>query len=307
MTINQLKYVLMVSKSTSMREAAAKLFLSQPALTAAVRELEEELGIIIFERTNKGTILTEEGREFITFAKQAISHYTILEDRYLTGDREKEHFSVSAQHYNFAVHAFTNLIRKYEPEKYVFSFHETRTNEVLNHVKSWKSEIGILSFSGDNKNILWKILNNNGLVFIPLMERSTYAYVWHDHEIAEWDEVSLEQLRKYPCVAFSQGSEDDFYLKEEALANYEFPRMIQSDDRATSLEIIAELGGFSVGSGMLTGENEILKGLKAVKIKEEDPLTIGYIYRKESRLSDLGRKYVEELEKYRELPVNSDK
>ena len=144
MTINQLKYVLMVSGSASMREAAAKLFLTQPALTAAIRELEEELGILIFERTNRGTSLTEEGREFLTYAKQAVSHYEILEDRYLAEDREKKHFSVSAQHYNFAVHAFALLVRKYEPEKYVFSFHETRTSEVLNHVRNLKSEIGIL-------------------------------------------------------------------------------------------------------------------------------------------------------------------
>ena len=301
MTINQLKYVLAVSRSSSMREAAMKMYVSQPALTAAIRDLEEEIGILIFDRTNKGTVLTLEGQEFVAFAKQAVNHIEILEDRYLSGDRKKEHFSVSAQHYNFAVHAFTNLIRKYEPERYTFSFYETRTNEVLNNIRDLKSEIGIVSYSTGNENIIRKIMKNSQLEFIPLMTRYTYAYVWTDHELAGQKEVSLQQLEPYPCISFNQSSEDEFYLSEEALGNYEFPKMIKSDDRATSLEMIAQLGGFSIGSGMLTGDNEILKGLVSIKLKEEDPLIIGYIYLKDRKVSELGKAYIAELEQFRTI------
>ena len=301
MTINQLKYVLAVSRSSSMREAAMKMYVSQPALTAAIRDLEEEIGILIFDRTNKGTVLTLEGQEFVAFAKQAVNHIEILEDRYLSGDRKKEHFSVSAQHYNFAVHAFTNLIRKYEPERYTFSFYETRTNEVLNNIRDLKSEIGIVSYSTGNENIIRKIMKNSQLEFIPLMTRYTYAYVWNDHELAGQKEVSLQQLEPYPCISFNQSSEDEFYLSEEALGNYEFPKMIKSDDRATSLEMIAQLGGFSIGSGMLTGDNEILKGLVSIKLKEEDPLIIGYIYLKDRKVSELGKAYIAELEQFRTI------
>ena len=301
MNITQIKYVLEVAGSASMREAASKLFVSQPALSASIKELEEELGILIFERTNKGISLTDEGREFVTYAKKAAAQYEILEDRYLSRDADKERFSVSTQHYNVAIKAFTDVIRDLDPEKYVFSIHETKTREVLEDVSSLKSEVGIVSYSGSNEEILRKLLREYQLDFVPLMRRETYAYVWHDHEFAGRKEISLEELADYPCVFFDQSDDSNFYLTEEAMADYDFKKMIKSDDRATTMEIIAGLRGYSIGSGMLTGDDVILKGMVSIKLKEEDPLIIGYITRKGSKLSVYGKKYVEELLKYKEL------
>ena len=116
MNINQLKYVLEVSRGSSMREAATKLYISQPALSASIRELEEELGILIFERTNKGISLTDEGREFVEYAKKSVNQYEVLEERYLSRDSDKERFSVSTQHYSFPVKAFTEVVKKNEPD-----------------------------------------------------------------------------------------------------------------------------------------------------------------------------------------------
>ena len=301
MNITQLKYVLEAASSTSMREASTKLFVSQPALSASIRELEDELGILIFERTNKGISLTEDGREFLTYAKMAVGQYGILEDRYLSRDGGREKFSVSTQHYNFAIKAFTEVIRRFDPEKYVFSIHETKTKEVLDDVATLKSEVGIVSFSGSNESIIRKIFRDSQLQFVPLMKRDTYVYVWKNHRFAGRKEISIEEMRGYPCVSFDQSSDANFYLNEEAMADYPFDRMIKSDDRATTMEIIAELGGYSVGSGMLSKEDSILQGLVGIKMKEEDPLTIGYITRKGSYLSRYGEEYLRELEKYREL------
>ena len=158
MNITQLKYVLEIAGSSSMREAAAKLYVTQPALSASVRELEEELGILIFERTNKGISLTGAGREFLVYAKKAVGQYEILEDRYLSKDMDKEHFSVSTQHYNFAIKAFTEVIKQLNPDKYVFSIHETKTREVLEDVRNLKSEVGIVSFSGTTEAVIIKIV-----------------------------------------------------------------------------------------------------------------------------------------------------
>ena len=301
MNITQLKYVLETASSTSMREASTKLFVSQPALSASIRELEDELGILIFERTNKGISLTEDGREFLTYAKMAVGQYGILEDRYLSRDGGREKFSVSTQHYNFAIKAFTEVIRRFDPEKYVFSIHETKTKEVLDDVATLKSEVGIVSFSGSNESIIRKIFRDSQLQFVPLMKRDTYVYVWKNHRFAGRKEISIEEMRGYPCVSFDQSSDANFYLNEEAMADYPFDRMIKSDDRATTMEIIAELGGYSVGSGMLSKEDSILQGLVGIKMKEEDPLTIGYITRKGSYLSRYGEEYLRELEKYRDL------
>lgn len=301
MNINQLKYVLEVAGSVSMREASTNLFISQPALSASIRELEDEIGILIFERSNKGISLTDEGREFLSYAKKAVGQYEILEERYLSRDSDKEHFSVSTQHYNFAIKAFTDVIREMEPEKFIFSIHETKTKEVLEDVRSLKSEVGIVSFSDFNEALYKKLFRDYQLDFVPLMRRDTYLYVWRDHPFAGRDEISLEEMKGYPCVSFDQSDDSNFYLTEEAMADYAFDKMIKSDDRATSMEIIAELDGYSIGSGMLSGANVILQGLDAIKLKEEDPLTIGYITRKGSTMSVYGRKYVEELMKYKEL------
>lgn len=301
MNITQLKYVLEAAASNSMREASTKLYVTQPALSASIRELEDELGILIFERTNKGISLTDEGREFLAYAKKAVGQYVILEDRYLSRDSGKERFSVSTQHYNFAIKAFTEVIKNKKPDKYVFSIHETKTKEVLDDVASLKSEVGIISFSGSNEVLIKKLFRDYQLEFVPLMRRETFVYVWKDHKFAGREEISIEEMRDYPCVSFDQSNEGKYYLTEEAMADYAFDKMIKSDDRATTMEIIAELGGYSVGCGMLSKEDSVLQGLVSIKMIEEDPLTIGYITRKGSSLSQYGSEYIRELMKYKEL------
>lgn len=301
MNITQIKYVLVVADSSSMREAATKLFVSQPALSSSIRDLEDELRIQIFERNNRGISLTDEGREFVTYAKRAMGQYEILEERYLSKDRNKERFSVSTQHYNFAIKAFTDVIKKSNSDEFIFSIHETKTKEVLDDVRNLKSEVGIVSYSRTNEGIIKKLIKEYMLEFTLLMRRETYVYLWKDHKFANRKEISLEELSEYPCIAFDQSDDSTFYLTEEAMADYDFKKLIKSDDRATSMELIADLHGYSVGSGMLSAEEAILKGLVSVKLKEEDPLFIGYITRKGSVLSKYGDAYVKELMKYKEI------
>ena len=161
--------------------------------------------------------------------------------------------------------------------------------------------MGIVSFSGSNEALIKKLFRDYQLGFTPLMKRETYVYVWKDHPFAGKKEISIDEMQDYPCVSFDQSDDSNFYLTEEAMADYAFQKMIKSDDRATSMEIIAELKAYSIGSGMLSGEDAILQGLTAIKLKEEDPITIGYITRKGSALSVYGKRYVDELMKYKEL------
>jgi len=301
MNITQIKYVLQVAASRSMREAAAGLFISQPALSESISDLEDELGIRIFDRSNKGVSLTDEGREFIEYAKKAVSQYEILEERYLSKAGDRELFSVSTQHYNFAIKAFTRVISEMAPEKYRFSIHETKTKEVLDDIAGMRSEVGIVSFSHSNEDVLRKLFKSEKLSFTPLMRRETYVYVWKDHPYAGRKEITIDEMKCYPCVSFDQTGDSSVYLSEEAMADHEFEKMIKSDDRATTMEIIAELGGYSIGSGMLAGGDNVLQGLVSIKLKEEDPLIIGYIVREGSALSKYGKAYVEELLKYKEL------
>ena len=299
MTILQLKYVIAIANSRSLREAASRLFVSQPALSSSIRELEEEIGIALFERTNKGISLTEPGKEFLAYAKEAVSQYELIEDRYLDRDKDKMHFSVSMQHYVFAVHAFIHVLSEADPQKYVFSVHETRTDEVLTNVRDRKSEVGVIAFSSSNEKILKKLFREFQLEFTPLITKETFVYVWKDHPLAKKKELSLSDLKDYPCVSFDQSSENDFYLTEEALGNYDYDKLIKTNDRATSAEIMVALNGYAIGTGVMIDSLTLKEGFVTVKLKEEDPLTIGYIVRSNHTLSEIGRRYVEELLKYK--------
>ena len=299
MTILQLKYLITISNSKSLREASGRLFVSQPALSTSVRELENELRFKVFERTNNGIRLTEQGKEFLVYAKEAVGQYEILENHYLHKDGNKLHFSVSMQHYVFAVHAFINVVKEAGSEKYVFSVHETRTDEVLGNVRDMKSEVGVISYSRSNEKVMRKLFKDYNLVFSPLMTRDTYAYVRKGHPDSVKSEVSLGELRKYPCISFDQSSESDFYITEEALGDYEFDRLIKTNDRATSAELMSALDGYSIGTGLMIDSLALKEGFTSVKLKEEDPLTIGFITRSNHELSDIGKRYVNELLKYR--------
>ncbi|MCD7954571.1 MAG: LysR family transcriptional regulator [Lachnospiraceae bacterium] len=300
MTILQLKYVLVLANSSTMKEAAHKLFISQPALSLSMHELEKEINFQIFEKSNKGISLTERGNEFLSYAKQAVGQYELVEKRYLDRHEDRLCFSVSMQHYVFAVQAFVNVIRLLNADKYVCSVRETKTDEVLTDVRDMRSEIGVISYSKSNENIMKRLFSDYQIEFAPLTVRETFAYVWKGHPLADRSEVSLEELREYPCVSFDQSSNNEFYLTEEALGDYEFERLIKSNDRATSSEIMAELNGYSIGTGIMTESIILMDEFIAVKLKEEDPLTIGYIVRKNQALSDMGKLYIEELKKYKD-------
>ena len=300
MTILQLKYVIALANSKSMRDAASRLYISQPALSSTIRELEEELNIKIFERNNKGVYITADGLELLTYAKQAVSQYEIIEDRYIDKWKDKKHFSVSMQHYVFALHAFINTIKQYDSQKYVYAVNETKTDDVLRDVKDMKSEIGIISYSNSNEKVIKKLFREYQLTFTPIMVRSTYAYLWKTHPLADRDELSLEDLEDYPCISFDQNSESEYYLTEEALSDYDFKKHIKSNDRATTAELMAALNGYSIGTGNMTESIALKDDFVCIKLKEEDPLTIGYIVRSNHEVSDIGKTYIEELIKYKE-------
>lgn len=300
MTILQLKYVIAIAGSSSMREAAGKLYVSQPALSATVQELETELSICIFERTNKGIRLTTDGEEFLAYAKQAVSQYELIEDRYFQKEGARKHFSVSMQHYVFAVQAFIETVKAFPDAQYTYAVHETRTDEVLKNVRDHRSEVGVISYAQSNENLLKKLLKEYGLAFTPLMVRETYAYLWKEHPLAGRKQISLKDLEGYPCISFDQTSDSEFYLPEEALGNVEFEKLIKTNDRATSAELMAQLDGYAIGTGIMQESVVLNNDFVAIKLFEEDLLTIGYIVGHNHVLSRRGTRYIEELLRYRE-------
>ncbi len=296
MTLQQLKYAIAIADSGSMNEAAKRLFISQPSLSGTIRELESELELDIFLRSNRGITITPEGEEFLGYARQVCQQYSLLEDRY-TGKQSKKHFSVSMQHYSFAVKAFVETVKQEGMEEYEFAVHETRTHEVIDNVKNFKSELGVIYISDFNRQVISKLLNENSLEFTPLFDCDTYVYLWSGHPLAGKEKITFDELQDYPCLAFEQGKNNSFYLAEEVKSACEYKRIIRANDRATMLNLMIGLNGYTLCSGIICAE---LNGSDycAVPLAESEKMTIGYIKRKGSSLSPIAAIYVNELKAY---------
>ncbi len=298
MTLAQLNYAITVANAGSMSEAARRLFLSQPSLSAAIRDLEEETGVELFRRTNRGISLTPEGEEFIGYARQVVEQYQLIETKYVAKERIKKKFSVSMQHYTFAVKAFVEMVKQFGMDEYEFAVREARTYDVIQDVRSFKSEIGILYLNAFNEKVLTKLFREYDLEFHEILQCGIYVYMWKGHPLAGKKEIAIEELEEYPCLSFEQGSYNSFYFAEEVLSTYEYKRLIKANDRASILNLMVGLNGYTLCSGIICEE---LNGEDycAVKLKSDEIMSIGYLIRKGNGISPLGQKYLEELGKFR--------
>lgn len=300
MTLTQLKYAITVARANSMNEAARTLFISQPSLSSAIKELEGEIGLELFRRTNRGIFLTPEGEEFIGYARQVVEQYQLIESKYIVKEQEKKKFSVSTQHYTFAVNAFVELVKQFGMDEYEFAVYETKTYQVIEDVKNFKSEIGVLYLNEFNRQVLTKLFHEFGLEFHEILKCGIYVYMWKGHPLAGKEEIVLEELKDYPCLSFDQGIYNSFYFAEEVLSTYEYKQLIKASDRATVLNLMVGLNGYTLCSGIICEE---LNGSDycAIKLKSDEVMSIGYLMRKGTSISPLGQRYLEELAKYQAL------
>lgn len=299
MTLAQLRYAITVAGASSMNEAAGKLFISQPSLSASIKELEAEVGVELFKRTNRGISVTPEGEEFIGYARQVVEQYNLIESKYILKENTKKKFGVSMQHYTFAVKTFVEMVKQFGMDEYEFEIHETKTYDVIEDVKNCKSEIGVLYINDFNKKVLTKLFHQSGVEFHELLKCHIYVYLWKGHPLASKKEITLEELEEYPCLSFDQGHNNSFYFAEEVLSTYDYKRLIKANDRATFLNLMIGLNGYTLCSGIMCEE---LNGSDycAVKLKSDEIMTIGYISRKGVPISPLGKKYLEEIGKYKD-------
>lgn len=298
MTLQQLKYALTIADCGSMNEAAKQLFISQPSLSETMKELETEIGLDIFLRSNRGIVITPEGEEFLGYARQVTEQFGLLQSKYID-KKVKEKFSVSTQHYTFAVKAFVETVKQIGMEQYEFAVHETTTISVIENVKNFKSEIGVLYENDFNEKVLNKMFKENGLEFVELFSCDTFVYLWSGHPLAKQNAITMEELDEYPCLSFDQGKNNSLYLAEEMKSTYEYRRLIKANDRATLLNLMIGLNAYTLCSGIIC---EDLNGddYKAVPLKETEKMRIGYIKRKGAKVSHIGELYIEELKKYKE-------
>ena len=297
MTLTQLKYIVETAEAGTISRAAEKLYISQPSLTAAIRELEHEFGITIFQRTNKGILLTSEGEEFLGYARQVITQTSLMEERYSGAAPVRHQFCVSTQHYSFAVEAFVELLKTYGGKTYDFRLRETQTYEIIEDVAKLKSEIGVLYLNQFNENVLRKTFKEHDLKFERLFLAKPHVFVGSGNPLAKLEKITLQDLEPYPRLSYEQGDFNSFYFSEELLSTLDRRKNIRVRDRATLFNLAVGLNGYTVCSGVisheLNGENII-----SVPLDVDETMTIGIITRRNTTPTRYGKAYQEAIKRH---------
>ena len=304
MTLQQIFYAITISECGSMNKTAEMLYISQPSLTSAIKDLEKEIGITIFLRTGRGVILTREGEEFLLYARQLYQQYELIRQKYVETKNIKRKFGISTQHYSFAVKAFADTVKRFDTLNYEFAIRETKTIEVIQDVGNFKSEIGLLYMNDFNRKIIKKMLKENDCDFHKLIDCKAYVYIWRKHPLAKQKSISFDELADYPCLSFEQGENGSFYFAEEILSTNEYQRMIKATDRATMLNLMVGVNGYTLCSGIiceeLNGSDFIAVPFEADENNPNSSMEIGYIIKKKNALSDICKVFIEEVTGYLE-------
>lgn len=296
MTLQQLRYVIEVAEKGSISEAAKSLFITQPSLSNSIKELEAEIKITIFARSNKGILITKDGAEFLGYARQVLQQKDLLEARYLNEKTAKQKFSVSTQHYTFAADAFVELVKEFGAEEYDFTINETKTWEIVEDVKNLYSEIGIVYLSNYNEAVLRKIFEENNLIFTELFSVKPHVFLYNKHPLATQKSIRIEELDDYPCLSFTQGQYNSFYFTEEILSTRRVKKSIKVSDRSAIVNFMIGLYGYTISTGIFPKYMSI-DGVVSVPLEVEEKIQVGTIVHKDMIPSKLGKIYLEALKK----------
>lgn len=296
MTIQQLKYLLAVAEKGSISEAAKSVFVSQPCLSSSIRDLENEVKRTLFVRTNRGIHLTNDGKEFLGYARQVLQQMDILAEKYFSGAPPKQRFRVSTQHYTFAANAFVDLVKKFGGSEYEFTLHEAKTHDIIEDVRFLRSEMGIIYLSQYNKTVIGKLLHEYSLDFHPLFTANPHIFLYRKHALATRKTIELNDLDQYPCITFDQGENNSFYFSEEILSARIVKKSIKVSDRAAVVNLLIGLNAYTISTGVfpkyLHG-NDII----AVPLNSKEKITVGIIKHKDITPSRLGEIYWDALRK----------
>lgn len=297
MRIQQLEYLEKIVEAGSINEAAKRLFLTQPSLSNAVKELENEMRIQIFQRSSGGISLTAEGREFMTYSKQILDQVNLMNERYKNGQQRKQSFSVSAQHYAFVVHAFVELIKSVNANEYQFTLRETETQNIFNDLAQFKSELGILYTNGFNQKIMQRLFKENNLVFTPLFVAKPHIFVSRYNPLTSKSSVNLSDLEDYPYLSYEQGEVNSFYFSEEILSTLSHKKSIKVSDRATIFNLMVGLNGYTISSGIISSKLNDDK-IVAIPLNVDDDITMGWLKHRQVELSPLAERYLTMLKEH---------
>lgn len=297
MTLQQLRYIIAIAEAGSITSAADKLLVSQPSLSKVVNQIEEEMGITIFNRNNRGVYLSEEGLSFLSYSRQVVEQADLLENKYKNKEKQRRVFSITSHHYAFVVNAFVALVKEYGENKYEFSLRETLTNNIIEDVRTSRSEIGVLFLSDFNRKVILKMLEDADLKFTKLFAVKPHIFVSRKNPLAKEKIVKLSDLKNFPRFLYDQGIKNSFYFAEEPQPIINSNKNIIVTDRATIFNLMIGLNGYTIASGVLSSD---LNGTEivAIPLQTDEIMEIGYIKNIDRPLSKICISYINHLKKY---------
>ncbi|MBQ8921733.1 MAG: LysR family transcriptional regulator [Oscillospiraceae bacterium] len=307
MNLNQLKYIITIAECGSITTAAQKLFLAQPSLSKSVAELEKEMGIVIFHRSSRGVYLSEDGTKFLSYARQIVEQTELLEREYKAAPPPRRAFAISSQHYAFVVNAFVELVRECGKEKYEFTLRELRTGEIIEDIRTHRSDIGVLYLSRFNREVMQHILQTEEMQFTTLFSAKPHIFVSRQNPLAGRSSVTLEELKDYPRLTYDQGVKNSFYFAEELHITADSPKNLVVSDRATLFNLLIGLDGYTISSGILStdlnGDNIV-----SIPLESDEQMDIGYVTKSDRPMNAITVRYVELLRCYiRQFTGNTEK
>ena len=287
-----------VAETGSITEAAKVLYISQPSLSEAIKEVEKQAKVTIFNRCRAGVALTTEGMEFLGYARQVVQQMELLEAKYIDDRPEKMRFCVSTQHYTFSANAFLELVKRFGQERYEFVLNETQTHQIIEDVRNRFSDLGILYLCKSNENVLTKAFEEYNLVFHELFTALPHVFLRKGHPLAKQDKVTLQELEPYPKLSFVQGAYESSNFAEKMFSNIGSEKSIKVSDRAAIVNFMIGLDGYTISSGIFP---KYLHGgeIVSVPLDEKETMRIGYLINSDRELSELGKIYIEALKKYK--------
>lgn len=293
MTLQQLRYLIAIAEEGSINAAAQSLYTAQSNVSSAVKTLEQELGITIFTRSRRGVMLTNDGTELLGYARQVVEQANMLEARYAGNDLPTARLAVSAQHYAFSVQAFINVMERCEDEHFEFIMRETTTAQIIDDVRAFRSELGILYLDSFNKRVLTKAFEDAHVSFHALFDARVHVFVNERHPLAQREKIKLEELEPYTRYSFEQGTSNSFYYAEEPFSYIPCKRNIRVSDRGTYSALLQLAGGYALSTGVLS--SEMLSGVRSIPLDSKASMRVGYITHDEREESPLVAAYLAEL------------
>ncbi len=292
-TLQQLRYFIEVASEGSISAAADLLYVAQPTLSAAMKDLEARVGRALFIRSARGVELTVDGVEFLGYARQVVEQVSLLEQRYVGRQPSRRLLGVSTQHYSFAVEAFVRMVDGADADEYEFSLRETRTWDIIEDVRTLRSEVGILYRNDFNEKVIAKLLRDAGVAFHPLFVAEPHIFVSRRNPLASRARATLADLADLPRLTFDQGANNSFYLSEEILSTLSSKREIRVSDRATIFNLMIGLDGYTISTGLIS--DDLDPGIVAVPLDVDERIEIGWIAHTAIPLSEQAQTYLDEV------------